>query len=126
MLIDLYGLDSPFSKVGKLEGQEIEMYLKNLEGHITFILTSDRTNFDCHAQKANNPIAKIIINTKKEYILRVLSSIIRSKANILGILKLLKFIIPRKIVIKGSYIAVLKLTKCLMIGKNEIYKNTGV
>jgi hypothetical protein len=126
MLIDLYGLDSPFSKVGKLEGQEIEMYLKNLEGYITFILTSNRKNFDCHVQKANNPIAKIIINAKKEDILRVLSSIIRSKANILGLLKLLKFIIPRKIVIKGSYIAVLKLTKCLMIGKNEIYKNTGV
>ena len=126
MLVDLYGLDSPFSKVGKLEGQEIEMHLKNLEGYITFILTSDKNNFDCRVQKAKDPIAKIIINTKKENILKVLSSIIKSKANLFGILKLSKFIIPRKIVIKGSYIAVLKLTKCLMIGKNEIYKNTGV
>ena len=126
MLVDLYGLDLPFSKVGKLEGQEIEMYLKNLEGHITFILTSNRNNFDCRAQKAKDPIAKIIINVKKEKILSVLSSIIKSKANLFGMLKLSKFIIPRKIVIKGSYIAVLKLTKCLMIGKNEIYNNTGV
>jgi hypothetical protein len=28
MLVDLFGLDEPFTQVGKREGQEIEMYLK--------------------------------------------------------------------------------------------------
>ena len=126
MLIDLYGLDGPFSKIRKLEGQEIEMYLKELDGYVTFILTSERNNFDCRVEKANNPIARITINTKERNILKVLSSIIRSKANIFGLMKLLKYIIPGKVRINGSYIAVLKLSKCLMIGKNDIYKTKGV
>jgi hypothetical protein len=126
MLLDLYGLDYPFSKIGKFEGQEIEMYLKELDGYITFILTSDRNNFECRADKANNPMAKIIINVREEKILRVLSNIIKSKANIIGLTKLLKYLIPAKIKIKGSYVAALKLTKCLMIGKNKIYQKNGV
>ena len=126
MLIDLYGLDTPFSKIKKLEGQEIEMYLKELDGYITFVLTSERNNFDCRVEKANRPIARITIKTKEGNILKVLSSIIRSKANIFGLMKLLKYIIPGKIRISGSYVAVLKLSKCLMIGKNNIYKTKGV
>ena len=48
MLVDLFGLDEPFKKVGKYEGEEIELHLVELEGYITFILTSEKENFDCH------------------------------------------------------------------------------
>ena len=122
MLVDLYGQDEPFRKVGKYEGKEIELYLKELGGYITFILTSDKEQFNCHAEKAKNPAASIIITVKKEKILQVISNIIRSKHNILGVLKLLKYIIPGKARIKGSYIAALKLARCLMIGKHSMYK----
>ena len=122
MLVDLFGSDEPFKKIGKREGQEVEMYLKELDGYITFILTSDRNNFDCHAKKAKNPVSRIIINVKEEKILQVISNIIRSKSNIFGLLKLLKYIIPRKAKIKGSLVATLKLVRCLMIGKHEVYK----
>jgi len=124
MLVDLFGLDEPFRKIGKLETQEIEMCLKNLDGYITFILSSERANFECYAEKAKNPIAKITINVKEENIIKVLSSIIRSKANLFGLIKLLKYLIPGKIKIKGSYIAAIKLTRCLMIGKHEVYKTS--
>ncbi len=122
MLVDLFGSDEPFKKIGKREGQEVEMYLKELDGYITFILTSDRNNFDCIAEKAKNPVSRIIINVKEEKILQVISSIIRSKSNIFGLLKLLKYIIPGKAKIKGSLVATLKLVSCLMIGKHEVYK----
>jgi len=122
MLVDLFGSDEPFKKIGKREGQEVEMYLKELDGYITFILTSDRNNFDCHAEKAKNPVSRIIINVKEEKILQVISNIIRSKSNIFGLLKLLKYIIPGKAKIKGSLVATLKLVRCLMIGKHEVYK----
>ena len=122
MLVDLYGLDEAYKKIGKYQGQEIEMYLKELDGYITFIIPSERANFNCFVKKAENPVAKVIIKVKKEKILKVLSSIIRSKANLFGIIKLLKYLIPRKIVIKGSLIAALKLTRCLMIGKHDVYK----
>lgn len=124
MLVDLYGQDEPFKKVGKHEGKEIELYLKELGGYITFILTSKKDNFKCHAEKAKNPVARIIINVKKEKILKVISDIIRSKHNIFGVIKLLKYLIPRKAKIKGSYVAALKLVRCLMIGKHPMYKES--
>jgi hypothetical protein len=124
MLVDLFGLDEPFRKIGDFETQEIEMYLKSLDGYITFILSSERASFECYVEKAKNPIAKITINVKEENIIKVLSSIIRSKANWFGVFKLLKYLIPRKITIKGSYIATIKLTRCLMIGKHEVYKTS--
>ena len=122
MLVDLYGQDEPFQKIGKLEGKEIELHLKQLDGYITFILTSDKNNFNCHAERANDPIAKVIVNVKEEKILTVISNIIRSKHNISGLVKLLKYVIPRKLKIKGSYITALKFARCLMIGKHPMYK----
>jgi hypothetical protein len=123
IFVDLFGLDETFQKIGKeLEGQEVELYLKEFKGYITFILTSDRQKFECHVEKANNPIAKITITVKKEKIIKVFSEIVRNKSNILGLIKLLKYIIPGKVKIKGSLKATLKLARCLMIGKNDIYK----
>jgi hypothetical protein len=124
MLIDLYGQDEPFSRVVKYEGKEIELYLKDLGGYLTFILTSEKENFNCHAEKAKHPIATVIVNVKKEKILKVISDIIRSKHNIFGVIKLAKYILPRKIIIKGSYPAALKLARCLMIGKHNMYKES--
>ena len=124
MLVDLFGLDEPFTKVGKHEGQEIEMYLKELDGYISFILTNERKNFECVAEKAKNPVARISIHVREDKILTVLSKIIRSKSNLFGLFKLLKYIIPGKARIKGSYVAAIKLVRCLMIGKHEVYKQT--
>ncbi len=125
MLVDLFGLDEPFKKVGKHNGQEIEMYFTELDGYITFILTSERENFDCVAEKANSPIARLIITVEEEKILSVISSIIRSKNNLFSLIKLLKYIIPGKAKIKGSYVAAIKLIRCLMIGKHEVYNYKG-
>ena len=123
LLVELFGLDEPFKKIGKREGEEIEMHLVELDGYITFILTSERKNFDCRAKKANNPTARLIITIEEEKILSVLSSIIRSKSNFFGLMKILKYIIPGKTKIEGSYVAAIKLIRCMMIGKNEVYKN---
>ena len=120
--MDLFGLDESFQKIGKYEGEEIELYLKDLDGYITFTLTTERRNFECHAQKAKAPLARITFSVKEEKILKVLSSVIRSKNNIFGLTKLLKYLIPGKARIKGSYVAAIKLVRCLMIGKHEVYK----
>ena len=125
MLVDLFGIDDPFEKVGKHNDEEIEMYFSELDGYITFTLTSERENFDCRAEKANSPIARLIVTVKEEKILGVISSIIRSKNNLFSLMKLLKYIIPGKAKIKGSYIAAIKLVRCLMIGKHEVYSKKG-
>ena len=123
ILVDLFGLDNQFQKLVKHEGQEVELVIPAFDGSITFILTSDRKNFDCRLGKANNPVSKIMLKIKEDDILKVLSKIIRSKDNIFGLLKVGKLYILRKVRIKGSFGAAIALTKCLMIGKHEIYKN---
>ena len=122
MLVDLFGQDEPFKKVGKWADQEIELYFKALDGYITFILTTDRNNFNTRAEKSQNPVSKITVNVKEEKVLSVFSKIVRSKNNLFGLVKLLKYLIPRKLTIKGSYIAAIKLVRCLMIGKHDVYK----
>ena len=122
MLVDLYGQQEPFQKIGKRAGQEVELYVNGFGGYITFVLTSDKEKFDCRVGRANNPVSTIIINVKEDKILKVISSIIRSKHNIFGLIKLLKYIIPGKAKIKGSYLASIKLVRCLMIGNHNVYK----
>ena len=125
MLVDLFGLDEPFEKVGKHEGQEIEMYFSELDGYITFNLTSERVNFDCRAEKANSPIVRLNITVKEEEILDMISRIIRSKNNLFSLIKLMKYIIPGRVKLKGSYVAAIKFVRCLMIGKHEVYRYKG-
>ena len=121
MLVDLFGLDEPFKKVGKYAGEEIELHLVELEGYITFILTSEKENFDCVAEKAKSPTARLVITVKEEKILDLISRIIRSKNNYISLIKFSRFIISGKVKIKGSYVAAIKLVRCLMIGKHEVF-----
>jgi hypothetical protein len=83
---------------------------------------SKKRNFECRAERAKDPVATVIMNVKEEKVLKVFSNIIKSKANLFGLAKLLPKILTRKIKIKGSLMATLSLVKCLMIGKNKIYK----
>ena len=123
MLVDLFGLDEQFRKVGNREGQEIELYLPSLEGYFTFVLTSDRQKFDVQLGRAKNAVAQVKVKVKEENILKVLSKIIRSKDNIWGLLKVAKLYLTGKVKINGSYFAALTLVRCLMIGKNKVYKD---
>jgi hypothetical protein len=123
ILVDLFGSDDAFKRIGEKAGQEIEIFFKELNGYITFILTSEKDNFDCYVGKAKNPISKVIIAVKKDKILQVFSKIVRSKNNILSLIKLLKYFILSKIKIKGSYLTALKWARCIMIGNHSVYKN---
>ena len=123
MFIDLFGSDKTFKKIGKRAGQEIEVYFKDIDEYITFILTLERKNFECYVERAKNPISKVIITVKEDKVLRVFSNIVRLKSNIFGLIKLLKYIIPGKIKIKGSYFATLKWARTIMIGNHSIFKN---
>ena len=124
MLIDLFGLEDAFKKVGKRAGQEVEIYIPSLDGYLTFPLVDRKKNFECRAEKARNPIAAVVFNVKRDNVLKVISGIIRSKANFFGFMKLMTKFITRKIKIKGSLFAALSLVRVLMIGKNDIYKTT--
>jgi len=122
ILIDLYGLEDAFQRIGKREGQEIEMRFPSLEGAFNFTLVSSKENFECRIGRARDPVAIIIINVKAEKAIKIISEIIRLPDGIVSILKIIPKYLTRKLKIKGSLIAAIKLCRCMMIGKNSMYK----
>ena len=76
---------------------------------------------------STNAVATLIFKVKAEKIALVLSDIIKTKANIRGLLKILfKYIIPNKIRFKGSLRAALSFSFIIMIGKHPMYKKSEV
>jgi hypothetical protein len=126
ILIDLFGFDEPFQNIGDREGKEIEFFFPALNGYVTLVFAKNRANFEPRVGKSKNPVSKITINVKKKDIIRVVSGMITGKSNIFGVLKLFfKLVIPRKVKISGSYLSVVKMFKCMAIGKHKMYKAEG-
>ncbi len=124
LLVDLFGLDESFKKVGEREGQEVEIQIPSLNGYLSFTLVTKKGDFSSRAERAQNPAATIILDIEKENVIKVLSEIIKSKANVFGFMKLIPLFITGKIKVKGSIFTVLALVRCIMIGNNEIYNKS--
>lgn len=124
ILLDLFGFDKPFQKVGKREGREAEFYFPALNGYLTFVLVKNRMNFEPRGGKSKNPTVSITIKVKREKTIEMLSNIVRTKNSWGGILNLFfKYVVTRKIKINGwAYITAIKLFRCLAIGKHEMYE----
>ena len=122
ILIELFGCNPAFKRIGKREGQIVEMYFIDLEGSIHFKLVSDQNQFQCRFGKPENPIAIITVKGEREKAIKIVSKVICLKDNIFGLIKILPLFIKRKIKIKGSYIAAIKLCRCMMVGKHPMYK----
>ncbi len=121
ILVDLYGNEASFTKVRRYDNKEVELMLKSYHGSITFTLSSQKSKFSSKIEKARDPAAIVILNVVKKDVLKVLGGIIRSKYNVIGLTKILRLLILKKIQIKGSIMAALSLARCLMIGNNDIY-----
>ncbi len=122
ILIDLFGQEEAFKRVGEREGQEIEMAFPSLGGSFRFTLTSDRQKFNCRVGKPKSPKAIIIINVKKDNVIKTIGGIIKLPDSVVGLLRIVPKYLTRKIKIKGSLITAIKLCRCMMIGKNKAYK----
>ena len=123
ILIDLFGLERSFKKISsKKVGKQIEMYFPALEGSLTFTLVSKRDDFKCLYGKPANPAATIIINVKESKVLALISSIIRLKNNLFGLMRILPKLLTFQIRIKGSLMVAISLCRIMMVGQHETYK----
>ena len=126
ILIDLFGCNEAFKRIRKREGQVVEMFFKELEGSIHFILVSDKNKFRCYFGKPENPVAIITVKGEREKAIKMVSRVICFKDNLFGLMKIVPLFLRRKIKIKGSYIAAIKLCRCMMIGKHPMYNRKEV
>ncbi len=123
LLIEIYGFEKPFKKIGKRWGQEVEFYFPSLNGYLTFVLVKNKDNFDPRKGRSINPISCVTLNVKRDEVVRVVSAIVRRKNNIFGILKFfIKYVFTGKIKMSGSLRANVKLLRCIAIGKRKMYK----
>jgi len=123
MLVDIYGKDiNSLEKVKKREGQEVELHFQALDTIITMNLSKNKiTPYLGSSDKAK---AKLILTMNKEELVPTIVDLIRTKNNFLGLLKIIfKYILPKRIKIKGSFGAAIKIVKLLCIGTHPMYKN---
>ncbi|MGV9172979.1 MAG: hypothetical protein ACOC44_00960 [Promethearchaeia archaeon] len=122
ILIDLFGFQSAFDRIHEDEiGDQIEMYFPSLSGSITFTLVADKDQFHAVSGKPSHPVAKIVINVEEKDVLRIISEILVLNDNLFGLLKIAPKVLTGKLKIKGSWKAAIKLCRCMMIGKHEMY-----
>ncbi len=123
ILIDLFGLDKSYQKVKpKHLGKQIEMQFPALNGSLTFTIVSKRDDFKCAFGPPKQSAATIVINVKEENVLALISSIIRLKRNLFGLMRIAPKMLTRKLKIKGSLFTAITLCQTMMIGQHITYK----
>ena len=122
MLVDIYGKDiGSLENVKKREGQEVEIYFEALNTIITVNLS--KTKLTPYMRPSDKAVASLNLTMDKEQIIPTIVDLIRTKSTIFGILKIFfKYLIPRKIKLKGSLGAGIKVIKLLCIGTHPMYK----
>jgi len=126
VLINLLANEKSLEKLGKREGQEIQINFPayDIENNcITFVLS--KTPSDPYIKPSENPKAVITFNVKEDNLIPMLVDIITTKYGILGLLKLVfKYMLTRRIKFKPlkSLGAIIALMRCFLIGNHDVFK----
>jgi hypothetical protein len=105
----------------KIEGQEVLIrFVKMKENIIIKVIHGRIYPFE---HKTHNPETAIEFWVEPEEIVPVLNDIIRTPANLRGIMRIIgKYVLTRKIRPRGSLRIIIQIMKALMTGKHPMYK----
>lgn len=121
ILTDTYGQKKQMNALRKLEGEEISAYFPRLGNRYASLKSSD-AHLIPFLGKSNDPVAIIEFNLSSDDIVPVINDVIRTPANLIGVLKLsIKYILSGKIKLRGSLMKAILFLKTIMIGKHPMY-----
>ncbi|MHA1132239.1 MAG: hypothetical protein ACTSQI_08020 [Candidatus Helarchaeota archaeon] len=120
LLVDIYGDPKKKEGLDKLEGEEILLEFPELEGSL--IVRPHGRRMITVVGDSESPKARIKFRARDEKIYDVIEDMIKSSGRWGTIKAFFKYVIPRKIRIKGSLRAVMKFMGVLSIGNHEMYK----
>lgn len=122
MLVDIYGTEiKSLDKIKKWEGSDVELYFKALDTGLTLNLSKNRLT--PYLKPSEKSVATVIMAMDRERIIPDIVDLIRTKNNFMGLIKvIIKYVLTRKIRIKGSLGAAIKVIKLLSIGTHPSYK----
>jgi hypothetical protein len=110
------------NKLKKMESSEVSAYFPKLGKRYATLKISDCL---MHPQigKSEHPVSIITFNVKSEELVPLLNDVVKTSANILGLIKLfMKYIIMGKIKLGGSLFKAITIIETIMIGSHPMYK----
>ena len=121
LLTNIFGQDKDMRALAKIEGAETLGHFPKLGDRYVTLKVAN-----CHVLpfigKSEHAVATISFNVPYEGIVPLLVDVIRTKSNLLGLLKLVfKYLLPGKVKIKGSLGVAIKIIKTLMVGQHPMY-----
>ena len=125
LLVNIFGLDKTIKKVGKREGQEVQVYFKAYDRYMTLTLSS--IDLRMKNGPSENAVATLKFKMDADEVIPIVCKVIQMKANIFGLAKLVfKYMLTNKVSFSGSIGATLRASLLLMVGKNPVYKKGKV
>ena len=120
----IYSKKEVLKKLGKREGQEVQMNFPALSPPLenpclTFVLSEHPS--DPYMGPAKNPVLTITYNVEIEELFTTLNTMVSKKTLFGLIISMIKDLFKRKIKTKGSLRASLLFSKLFLIGDNEMY-----
>ncbi len=121
LLTNIFGQKKDMQALAKIEGAEILGHFPQLGDRYVTLKVAN-----CHVLpfmgKSEHAVAEIAFNVPYEGIVPLLVDVIRTKANLAGLVKLVfKYLLPGKVKLKGSLGVAIKIIKALMVGQHPMY-----
>ncbi len=121
LLTDIFGQKKQMLSLGKIDGAEVLAVFPSLGGRSVTWKVSN-----CHIlpymNKSDHAAAQIVFNVPRDAIVPLIVDVIRTKANVQGLFKLVfKYVLPGKVKLKGSLTTALKVIMALMVGAHPMY-----
>nr|MDO8108917.1 hypothetical protein [Candidatus Sigynarchaeota archaeon] len=121
LLTDIFGQRRQMLSLTKIDGAEVLAVFPSLGGRSVTWKVSN-----CHIlpymNKSDHAAAQIIFNVPRDAIVPLIIDVIRTKANMQGLFKLLfKYVLPGKVKLKGSFFTAVKIIMALMVGAHPMY-----
>jgi hypothetical protein len=122
MLTNIFGQEKDMRALAKIEGAEVLGHFPKL-GNRYFTLKVANCHVLPFRGKSEHAMATISFNVPYERIAPLIIDVVRTKANLWGLIKLaFKYLLPGKVKLRGSLGVAIKLIKIIMVGQHPMYK----
>ncbi|MEX2685000.1 MAG: hypothetical protein Q6373_025720 [Candidatus Sigynarchaeota archaeon] len=121
LLTDIFGQKQQMQALAKIDGAEVLAVFPSLGDRAVTWKVSN-----CHIlpfmNKSDHAAAQIVFNVPRDAIVPLIVDVIRTKANVSGLCKLVfKYVLTGKVKLKGSMATALKIIMALMVGAHPMY-----
>lgn len=117
----MFGQDN-LKGLKRIEGQEVLLFFPKMNDAGVIVKVIHGRIFPLE-YKTHTPSNTIEFWVEAEEVVPLLNDVIRTKANMVGIIKIFsKYVLSRKVRPKGSLYVIIQIMKALMSGKHPMFK----